>query len=170
MQPVNRNLMMLQRRALYSLKRDYGARIDIYKLVSTATDVRTGVKTITKTLYPVTRAIVMPVKVDRTVQQSISLISSNKEFVTGGTYDAGARDFIIDRRDCPTLPELNADDWLVYGGGKYQIKTVESFEVDIGWIITARKLVGEVPEQIIPAQSDHLLNFQQVATAVVEHP
>jgi hypothetical protein len=110
---------------------------------------------------------VLPVTRDRTVQQSISLISSNKEFVSGGTYDVGVRDFIIDRRDCPTLPPLTADDWIVYGGEKYQIKTFQSF-FDAGWGITARKLEGEVPEQFKIAKTDHLLNFQSVATAIVE--
>jgi hypothetical protein len=166
--PVNRNLTMQIRRALYSLKLDYGARIDIYKLNGSSTNARTGAKTISKTLYPIRRAIVMPVKIDRTAQQSISLISSNKEFVMGGTYDVGTRDFIIDRRDCPNLPSLNADDWLVYDNGKYQIKTVEEFEVGAGWIVVAKKLVGEVPEQIRIARADNLLNFVSVATATVE--
>jgi hypothetical protein len=96
------------------------------------------------------------------------LISSNKEFVSGGTYDVGTRDFIIDRRDCPNLPELSADDWLVYDNDKYQIKTVQKFEVGTGWIITAKKLVGEVPEQFMLIKADHLLNFSDMASAVVE--
>jgi hypothetical protein len=167
MPPVNRNLTMQIRRALYSLKRDYGARIDIYKLDSSSTDERTGVKTITKTMYPIPRGIVMPEKRDRVAQQSISLISSNKEFVSGGSYDAGTRDFIIDRRDCPTLPVLTADDWIVYNREKYQIKNVESFEVNAGWIVTAKKLAGEVPEQIFYAKADNLLAFEtETATEV----
>lgn len=167
MPPVNSSLNMQSRRALYSLKREYGAQVDIYKCESTSTDVRTGQKTITKTLYSIPRAIVMPMKVDRVVKQSISLISSNKEFVSGGTHDKGTRDFVIDRRDCPTLPELTQDDWLVYDGDKYQIKTVEDFEVHAGWVITATKLVGEKPEQYLPTRADHFLSLQSVATATV---
>ncbi len=168
MQPINRNLVQRMRQALYSLKRQYGARIDIYKLVNSETDVRTGNKTITKTMFRVERAIVLPVKIDRSVQQGISLISANKEFVTGGSYDVGTRNFIIDRRDCPTLPDLTADDWLVYHCGKYQIKSIEEFEIDCGWIVTARKLIGETPEQCLPVKADHLLDIGSVATAEVE--
>lgn len=167
MPPVNRNLNMQSRRALYMLKREYGARIDIYKLVSADVDVRTGNRTVNKTVYPITRAIVMPEIVDRAVKQSISLISSNKEFVTGGTHDKGTRDFIIDRRDCPDLPELTQDDWLVYDGDKYQIKTVEDFEVHAGWVVTATKQVGETPEQIVLSRADHFLSLQSVATFTV---
>lgn len=168
MQPVNRNLVQRMRQALYSLKRQYGARIDIYKLLDSETDVRTGIKAITKTMFPVERAIVLPVKIDRSVQQGIAAISANKEFVMGGSYDVGTRNFIIDRRDCPTLPDLTADDWLVYHGDKYQIKSIEEFEIDCGWIIAARKLVGEIPEQIVLSKADHLLNLESTATAVVE--
>ena len=167
MPPVNRSLNMQTRRALYSLKRDYGARFDIYKLNSSATDARTGEKTISKTPYPILRGPVMPVRMQRGSQQSISLISNNKEFVSGGTYDVGTRDFIVDRRDCPALPELTPDDWIVYNGKKYQIKTVEAFEVDAGWIITAKSLAGEVPEQIFIARANNLLVFSSVATATV---
>lgn len=165
--PVNRSLTMQVRRSLYSLKRDYGARIDIYKLGGSTTDPQTGDKTITKTMTPIRRAVVMPVKLDRTSIQGISLISSNKEFVSGGTYDKGTRDFIVDRRDCRSLPELTADDWIVYAGEKYQVKTVETFEVDAGWIIVASKIKGDAPEQFLLGKADNLLVFAHVATAVV---
>jgi hypothetical protein len=158
---------MQVRRALYSLKRDYGARIDIYKLTGSTTDAQTGEKVVTKLMFPIQRGIVMPVKLDRTAVQGIALISSNKEFVSGGTYDKGTRDFIVDRRDCPSLPELTADDWIVYAEEKYQVKSIETFEVAAGWIITASKINGEVPEQFRIAKADHLLNFQSVATATV---
>jgi hypothetical protein len=167
MPPVNRSLTMQVRRALYSLKRDYGARIDIYTLGDSTTDPQTGEKQITKTMFPITRGIVMPVKLDRAAVQGIALISSNKEFVSGGTYDKGTRDFIVDRRDCPSLPELTSDDWIVYFNEKYQIKSVETFEVSAGWIITASKINGEVPEQHLVAKADHLLNFQSTVSVVV---
>ncbi len=157
--PVNRNLSYRIRQALYQLKKDYGAPIDIYRLVSSSTNARTGEKIITKTVTHVRRAVVVPARIDRIAQQSISLISANKQFVSGGSYDASQRDFIIDRRDVRALPELTADDWIVYNNRKYQIKTIEAFEVEAGWVITARELVGEVPEQIIEAHVKTNLEF-----------
>lgn len=165
---MNRNLAQRSRETLYSLKRQYGDRIDIYKLLSSSTNELTGVKVINKDCYPIQRAVVMPERKDRTVQQSISLISANKEFVQGGTYDVGTRDFIVERRDSPNLPDLGADDWIVYAGFKYQIKTVELFEPNAGWVITAKRLSGEVPEQIYLRKPDPtLLNMTSVASATV---
>ncbi len=163
--PVNRNLCYRIRQALYQLKKDYGAPIDIYKLISSTTNVRTGAKIITKTVTHVRRAVVIPARIDRVAQQSISLISANKEFVSGGTYDLSQRDFIIDRHDVRTLPELTPDDWIIYNRRKYQVKTVEAFEVDAGWVITARELVGEVPEQIIEEHVRTSLDLDDTSTA-----
>jgi hypothetical protein len=122
------------------------------------------VKSQTKTVTRVDRAIVLPVRISRDVVQSISLISANKEFVTGGGYDSGTREFIVDRRDTPTLPALTEDDWLVYRDRKYQIKNFQEFEFEAGWIITAKELVGEVPEQIYLLSADSYLSLESSAS------
>ncbi len=166
--PINRNLNQRIRQALYQLKKDYGAPIDIYKLVASETNVRTGEKVITKTVTHVRRAVVVPARIDRIAQRTISVISANKQFVTGGTYDASQRDFIIDRRDVPALPELTADDWIIYNRRKYQVKTVEAFEVDAGWVVTARELVGEVPEQILEERVKSTLTLEPTPETVGE--
>jgi hypothetical protein len=161
----NAMLQQRMREVLYSLKRTYGGTIDIYKLSSSATDVRTGVKTVSKSVTRIQRAIVVPSKRDRTAVQSISQISADKQFVMGGTFDETVRDFIIDRRDCPSLPDLTEDDWIVYRNRKFQVKTIESFEVDAGWVITAKELVGEIPEQFHVLRCDHYLSFADQPTA-----
>lgn len=148
-------LTAMMRRTLYTLKRSYGYRVEIHKLLSSTTDVRTGRKEITTNRIVVPRAVVLPEVLDRTTKQSISLISSNKEFVSGGTSDIGTRNFIVDRRDV-TLPGLTADDWLVYLHQKYQIQKVQSFEQEAGWIITAKRIAGEVPETITATAEDTL--------------
>lgn len=163
--PTNKNLNQRIRMALYALKRDYGAQIDIYKLVNSTTDVRTGVKSVTKTVTHVRRAIVVPSRIDRIAQQTISLISANKQFVTGGTWDTSQREFIVDRRDVPALPELTADDWIVFNNRKYQVKQIEAFEYDAGWVITAKELVGEVPEQIFDLSAESHLSLSDSAVS-----
>ncbi len=161
--PINRNLCLRIRQALYQMKKDYGAPIDVYKLVSSETDARTGEKIVTKSVTHVRRAVVTPSRTERVAQQTISVISANKAFVSGGHYDADQREFIIDRRDVPALPELTSDDWIVYNRRKYQIKNIESFEVDAGWVVAARELVGETPEQIFDLRAESHLDMQSGA-------
>jgi hypothetical protein len=124
------------------LKREYGGPIDIYKLVDSQTDVRTGQKTVTTSVYHIRRAVILPAGWSRAKRPPIS--SANKDYVAGGAHDTNTRDFIVDRKDAPGLT-LTPDDWIVCKGRKYQVSKVEAFEFDSGWIITAKESVGEVP-------------------------
>jgi hypothetical protein len=162
----NRNLNRRIRQTLYMLKREYGAAIDIYKLGSTSTDVRSGDKTIVKTVYPVPRAIVLPETMKRTAKPVSALAGTSKDFMSpgAGTYSTGTRVFIVDRLDVPDLPDLSQDDWIVYDCGKYQVAEVESFEVDAGWVITTKRVVGEVPEQIKFGVANQTLSLTDQAT------
>jgi hypothetical protein len=158
---TNRYLTARIQAVLYSLKRQYGGSITVYKKGSQDVDYDTGVKEIDKDATFVRRAIILPAKVMREATQSISVISANKAFVMGGSYDSSTRMFIIDRRDVPVLPELTEDDWLVYDGRKYEIKQFEMAEFDAAYVITGKAVLGDVPEQIHLLQADSLIRLSQ---------
>jgi hypothetical protein len=160
---MSTQLHQLSKLTLYKLKRDYGGAIDIYKLVDSQTDARTGQKIVTTSVYHIRRAIILPAGCSRVRMPSIS--SANKDFVVGGAHDSNTREFIVDRKDVPGLATLTADDWIVYKGRKYQVNKVESFEFDSGWVITTKELVGEVPQQAFDIKADSLLNLHSAAGA-----
>lgn len=122
---------------VYSLKRRYSARVDVYRLASSTTNVFTGERVVTKEVYPLERAIVLPAKVS--VQSDIA----PKGFNYGAYYDKSVRNFIIDRSDLPI--ELSKDDWLVLDGCKYEIKQLEVR--DAAYLIIGQD-TGETPQQI----------------------
>ena len=155
---VNRGMNRSIRRTLYGLKRQYGGRVDVYKLVTTATAYETGVKSYTRTMICVPKCIVLPVKIQREVVQSISQISASKAFVYGGTYDAGTRMFIVDARDLPDDYEITNDDWLVYDGRRYDIKSITEFEQHTGWVVVGKEVKGVRPEQIFHVRVENLLD------------
>ena len=140
--PANYGLNQQIRRVLYALKHQYGGTIVVYQNGTVTTDTKTGETTRTKTATRIQRAVVLPETISREVKQSISLISANKQMVTGGGYEAGKRLFIIERRDCPNLV-LKESDWLVYHGRKYAIENFEEYEFDAAYIIHGKELVGE---------------------------
>jgi hypothetical protein len=140
--PAGYGLNQQIRRILYALKRQYGGTITVYQNGTVTTDAKTGDVTRTKTATRIRRVIVLPVTISREVKQSISLISANKQMVTGGGFEAGKRLFIIDRRDCPDLV-LKESDWLVYNRRKYAIENFEEYEFDTAYIIHGKELVGE---------------------------
>jgi hypothetical protein len=159
MYPADRTLNRMIQQTLYSLKRQYGGTVSVYRLNDAQTDVRTGRKTINKDVFLVRRAVILPVKVSREVIQSISQISANKAFVYGGSFDSGLRKFIIDARDLPEGFEFADDDWLVYNGRRYEIKAIWEFEFGAAWIVVGKELMGRIAEQVHLVAADSLLSL-----------
>lgn len=157
---------VMTRTVLYGLKRQYPARFDIYVMGDQTSDARTGRRTVSKTVHPVERGIVLPAKMGREEKRSISQISANKGLVQGAFYDTTARRFIVDREEVPGLAEIREDDWVVFNGRKYQIVNVQEFEDSAAWVMTARAILGETPEQIFLVNADNLLNVEQGSTGV----
>jgi len=140
--PANYGLNQQIRRVLYALKRQYGGMVTVYQNGTVTTDTKTGETARTKTATRIQRAIILPVTISREVKQSISLISANKQMVTGGGFEVGKRLFIIERRDCPSLV-LHKADWLVYNGRRYAIDNYEEYEFETAYIITGKEMPGE---------------------------
>jgi len=128
--------------ALYSLKRQYGGTITVFHVLSRDTDAKTGESTARCLAKRVKRAIILPARINREAERTISLISANKQVVMGGWYDSGKRTFIIDRRDTGQLT-LEKDDFLVYDGCKYAVETIDDYEFASAYSVIAKKLIGE---------------------------
>lgn len=159
----NYNLIRFIRRCIRQMKAEYGGQITIYKLSSVSTNRKTGVKTVNRSSVVVDRAVVLPDMLTRAHQQSISLISANKQVVQGGTYDPGTRRFIIDRSDVSNW-ELDQDDWIVYDGSRYDIKTIEDFEQNTAWLVTAKQVRGAPVHEDIYQTVSHLVTLSDSAS------
>lgn len=161
------------RQTIYKLKRLYGGLIFLYRQGDPITDKRTGQKTWPNRLTTrINKALILPVKLDRTQTQTISMISMDKQFVYGGSYDRGSRWFYIDPRDLPAGYVINQDDWIVYKGldgkaRKYEIKTARDNEFDTLWEVLGTELIGVVPEQVHNLTGYSIVDFQQTASGVV---
>ena len=158
--PSERALSRVIRQTIYALKRQYGGRIDLYRLNDAETDLRTGVKTTDRDVFSIRQAIILPNRITRDVVQSISQISSNKKFVYGASFDAGVRNFILDSRDLPNAYEIKNDDWIVYQNRRYDIDSIEEFEFHSGWVIKGREVMGQPVNQIFMVKADNLLDIQ----------
>lgn len=155
------------RQTIYKLKRLYGGSIFVYKQGTKTTNTRTGDITWTgRQVITVARAIILPVKLSREQTQTISMISMDKQFVYGGTYDRGARWFYIDPRDLPVNYEIKQDDWIIYQDRKYEIKQAKDNEFDSLWEVLGTELIGVVPEQIHNLTGYSIIDLQQAAQGV----
>jgi len=163
---INRRLMRSLRLTLYTLKRSFGGTVYVYTLLDAETDYATGIKTSTQQVTRVPRAIVLPIKVQREQIQSLSIISANKAFVYGGTYDSGTRLFVLDARDVESDFELKLDDWLVYDNQRFSLKSIEKLELNSGWLIVG-KAVEEAHPPLTPQEILHDLTLTDTVTEVI---
>ena len=108
---------------------------------------KTGVASRSADVTRVNRAVVLPERRSYNVERTISLISSDKQSVTGGYYGQGRRMFLIDQRDVDDL-DLKQEDWLVYDDHKYEVKHFDEFEAVACWVIIAQRVRGEGFDQI----------------------
>jgi hypothetical protein len=159
---VNPRLNILSRRLLYTLKRDYGAPIDIYKNLGLTINTKTGTKTVSMDVTPVHRAVVLPATYARQMVQSTPEKIANRAFDQGGLYDTRTRIFAVDRRDTPNL-SLTEDDWVVYDACKYGVVKFEEFEPLTAYFITTKQLIGEPFEQIFLLGATSYLSLQGAA-------
>jgi hypothetical protein len=149
------------RALLYRLKRDYGNPIEIYKEGTPTFDTQTGARTVPAAVTNVVAAV-LPAKVIRETVRNVAVTGANREFAFGGAFDTSLRSFLVASEDTPGFTPT-ADDWIVFNGVKYGIKQVDTIEFDMGWLLTAKALVGETPNRIILARADDFIRFSEAA-------
>lgn len=159
---INRNLSRRINQTMYALKRKWGGSFVIYQMGDATVNSQTGVRNVPQAVTPVRRGIIMPAKTIREAMQTISVISANKTFVSGGSYDSSTKTFIVDRVDAPNL-DLTESDWIVYDNRRFEVKEFQEFEFDSAWVITGKAIEGEIPEQIRLLSADNLIRVEQDA-------
>ena len=165
----NPNLNRILKQAIYELKHSYGAPVDVYKLDAAATNRQTGVKTATKSVITVRKAVVMPAATMRKIFGGISYLSQSKPFASlgGQGWDGTSRAFIFEGRDLPDY-EWEIEDWIVYRDRRYDVSEIESLEFDAGWLIIGKEVKGGTPERIIQKNVVSSFNPDDTATETVE--
>jgi hypothetical protein len=139
----NPNLNRILKQAIYQLRNEYGAPVQVYKIDSAATDYKTGVKTATKSVIDVRKAVV------------------------GQGWDGTSRAFIFLGSDLPGY-EWEVEDWIVYRSRKYEVTDIEALEFDTGWMIIGKEAKGNAPERIINLNVVSSFNPEDTETDVVE--
>lgn len=162
---VNRNLSRRINQVMYSLKRLWGGSFSIYQMGDATVEHLVGTRDIPRTVIHIKRGIVIPGKTIRDIERNISMISANKQFIYGGTYDTTAKMFIVDRVDAPNL-DLTESDYIIYDDRRYEVKEFQEYEFDSSWVISGQAIEGETPEQIRLLAADNLIRLDQNAEEI----
>lgn len=164
----NPSMNQMIQRTLYDLKHRYGNEIQIYRLASASTDYKTGVKSASKIVIDIRKAVVLPASEMRKFFASIAFITASKQFLSPGNqgFDHSSRGFIIETRDIDMAGhpgfEFQPEDWLVYRAKRYEVVMIERLEFDTGWLIIGKELKGTIPEREISLNTSNSLELSEV--------
>lgn len=137
--------MLDVQQVLYTLKRDYGAPVALYKRGPETVDLQTGKQVITETKYGVHRAVVLPLNV---FLKYFRLLGST-DFGYGGDLSVEQRIFIIDRRDLPRSLEVTSEMFVIYDHRRFSVALMTDYDVRECYYLTGKLVTGtDVAEQI----------------------
>lgn len=159
-----RNRLRFIRRVLYRMKRNYGLPISLYTSTPGALNLETGATSMEYTKVDIKRAIVQPARYHRDFVYDLAYISANKDFTTGGFFDTSDRRVIIDASDLPASWEIDLNQFVIFDGRRFDIKSFYEFEEGMGYILVIRELKGQDVVSINSVNS--VLTLQQTVTGV----
>lgn len=122
------NSLRFIKNVLYTLKRDYGLPANIVWRTSSVPNLETGKLDTAQESVAVSKAIVLPRALQRNFVYDLSFIASNKNFTYGGLFDLNSRKVYLDPDDLPRDFEIKIGYWIVFGGSRYEVKAVDTYE------------------------------------------
>ncbi len=162
MQPRRKETRLI-RRAFYRLKRDYGFPIRLYKITNVTLDLEAGTKTRRVKYKSIPRAVFVTARLYRSFVYDLSFIAVNKNFVSGGFFDAEDRVILIDWQDTRDF-EIEVDDYIVYDDKHYLITERRIFENNAGYLVKVRSVTGS---ELIDAGALETSNSVEITQTVV---
>lgn len=136
------------RKIMYALKRGYGERVVLHRLLPGDTkDVTTG-KTVRRfKAYEFRKAPILPNNMDRVFVYDLDWIQAGRNFTKGGFFDRNARKVVLDGRDLPKnfSPDLN--DFIVIRGQRFMVKKIEELERLSAFLLTISTVENQAREK-----------------------
>jgi hypothetical protein len=150
-------------RALYQLKRDYGANLTYYSVGDVTVDFSTGQQSRELKDYFIRRAIVLSVDVLKKFEYDLSFVAANKNFVYGGIFDRSSRLIVLDAKDLPVGFRYDTEDYIEYSKKRWNIEKITELEFNVGWILKVNAVNVETNnfittmffESILKIESEH---------------
>lgn len=144
---MSQNLIFLKTQ-MYALKRQYGYPAAVYRTTAGTTNLETGEKSVTRVKYAIDQVIVLPSRADSIGFYAAPLLQSSRPFAYGGFQDQDLKLMMIDGEDLPVDFRLEQSDSIVYEHKKFEIVTLQEIEDQIGYLVTAKWLKGEPPNEV----------------------
>jgi len=154
------------KRVFYKLKRAYGLPIVYYQRVSHQTEPDDGDKHTEYLTFLVRRAVVLRAREFRSFVYDLAYISANKDFTTGAFFDVNDRVIVIDALDVSDTFRPTNDDYIIFQNQKFEVKEIEHFENNYGWMCLVRHVRGAPVTRV--EESISVMDLQQLSTSIIK--
>lgn len=156
------NLLFI-RRVLYKLKRNYGFKVSLYKILESHEDAETGRKVRNRSVHEVRKAVILSATdLKRTFNHNRAFAAVvTSKFGYGGFYDTESLYIVIDARDLPRDLPITLEDFIIYQHRRYGIDEAEEIQPGLGWILKTREIKGNQPTEIISKTIEQSLPLTQ---------
>ena len=128
---------------IYRLKRSFGQRMHVRKLIRTVRNSETGKIERDYRTIVVNHGIVLPRRMSRDFAYDLSFIAANKNFTYGAHYDQNDRDVIIEAKDIPSDLVITNDDYMLIADKQYRVREVMEPDDDTFFVIKLRRVTGQ---------------------------
>jgi hypothetical protein len=161
------NSLRYLRSNLYVLKKEYGKSIDLYKKKATV-NIETGRRTVVRRKASIRRAIVMPsLENTKAYGQGFTSKGPGQGPVNIETVD---RIVIVDDKDLPNDFDIEPGDYCIINRHRYEIKSVDDYESNIGYVLTLKETRGIESFAIIDIKTkSRLLWDDQALINIIHH-
>lgn len=147
---MNRNTKFQYiKQILYDLKKLYGFPIVLYNITSYVVSTTTGLKTVSREVFPIPKAIVLATSFDVRYK---ALLGVQKDFAYGGQIAQEDRYFVIDRKYIPKSFVATDDCYITYDNKRYDVVKIQEYEYLRAIIILGKHVKNASINQIIPLQ------------------
>lgn len=151
------------RNVLETASRNYGSPGDLIIIRDTiVVDKDTLQETVTKQDVRIRRPVVMDSNASRRFVQRLASVVANREFSYGMIFDQNDRDFFVTAAQMGSFVPQDSD-YMVWASRRWEIISVQRFELDTGWVIRGREVKGNRVQSVESRKGRNRLAFGQSA-------
>lgn len=162
-----RNQLRFIGETLYDLKKDYGLVGDVYRITGETVDPETGVRTTVREKHRIKKMILLPTNLTAQMFIAGGYVRPDPSFPSSG-WEVTDTFVIIDHKDVTF--EIKKEDYIVIQHKRYNIKSINEVEPNIGLLIGLKSIKGAEPQEIFTVSARNTLTFNQSVTPVVVTP
>lgn len=157
---------------VYTLRKRFGTPADLYHIINTTDDAKTGRSSITRVKYHIKKAIIIPINLLRAVGIEGSYRTSDRSYPSQ-ELDLESTIVLIDKTELPSGLQLSSNDYVIshtivrrrsVTRRRFNIRNIETLEDDVFIMLITRFAQGSQLNEIYDLKINEKLILVETKT------